>query len=328
MFPARGMPVKAALLALLAALPFLTACGQKGNPTLRSFEKPHQIAAMRAVHREDEIVLSWDRPAETRVVIQGIEVGRADADAPGQSVTSQDFRIVARLSGDAASYVDKDFRNGTRYLYRLRTLSARNVWGDYSPVLDVTPEAPPPAPQGLTYAVGNDFVEISWDKVAGDLLYNVYLSRQAGARPEAVRNAAPLDENRLRDRVNAAGTVYYSVRAFRRTLLRDEGPLSQELRVDPSEFMPAAPAGLQFVHSDMAVFLLWRENTESWLKGYRVYRKGSAEPEAAVIGFSTTPAFRDAEPLATEARYCVSAQGPAAESPGRACADVIPRGER
>jgi hypothetical protein len=315
-------------MASLAALTFSASCGQKGYPTLRSFEKPHQITAMRALHRGDEIILSWDRPAETKVILQGLEIERAVAASREAAQSEQDFRLIARLPGDAAGLTDEDVRAGTRYLYRLRPVSARGVYGDFSPVLDVIPEEPPPAPRGLRYTVNGDSVEISWERLEGDVLYDIYRSRQAGAQPGAPRNTAPLEESRFTDKADPAGIVFYSVKAFRRTALRDEGPLSQELEVNPATFRPGPPEGLRFVSSDRAVFLLWRENPEPWVRGYRIYRKGPSDPDLVLIGFSAGPAFRDEAPPASHARYCISAQGPAAESFGGECVEVARAGER
>jgi len=326
--PVRRFSIVTTLLVSLNALLLMASCGQKGYPTLRSFEKPHQIAALRALHREHEVILSWDRPAETKVILQGIEIERAEATGRETTLGEPDFRLIARLPGDGAGFVDKDVQAGTRYVYRIRAVSARDVYGAFSPMLDVTPQEPPPSPRGLRYAVGIDSVEISWERLDGDVLYDIYRSRQAGARPGEPTNKAPLEESRFTDRADSTGIVYYSVKAFRRTPLRDEGPLSQELEVNPATFRPGAPEGLRIVPSDRAIFLLWKENPELWVKGYRIYRKGPSDPDQTLIGFSVTPAFRDGAPQTGPARYCISAQGPLAESPGQVCAEASPYDER
>ncbi|MEK7864849.1 MAG: hypothetical protein AAB175_03425, partial [Nitrospirota bacterium] len=44
---------------LFAACLILVSCGKKGPPTLKAYEKPSAPAAVKAIHREDRIILSW-----------------------------------------------------------------------------------------------------------------------------------------------------------------------------------------------------------------------------------------------------------------------------
>ena len=44
---------------LFAACLMLVSCGKKGPPTLKAYEKPSAPAAVKAVHRENRILLSW-----------------------------------------------------------------------------------------------------------------------------------------------------------------------------------------------------------------------------------------------------------------------------
>src|SRR3989337_3925789 len=59
-------------------LPFLLifclliiSCGKKGEPTLKSYEKPDPPSNLRAIHRESEIILLWDFPKNKENTIKG-----------------------------------------------------------------------------------------------------------------------------------------------------------------------------------------------------------------------------------------------------------------
>src|SRR5512136_1101507 len=97
MSPGRLISVAAAALACLAVLPCLTACGAKGQPTLKSFEKPPAVAAIRAVHQEGEIVLTWDIPVEKQIILQSLEIERAEAAQEGPAQGPREFHVIARL---------------------------------------------------------------------------------------------------------------------------------------------------------------------------------------------------------------------------------------
>ena len=47
---------------LLAAFFLLTACGKKGDPTLKSYEKPETPSQLTAVFRPSEVILTWQFP--------------------------------------------------------------------------------------------------------------------------------------------------------------------------------------------------------------------------------------------------------------------------
>ena len=55
---------------LIVPLLFLTACGKKGAPTLKEYEKPPAPSSLKAIHREEKIVLLWNYPKEKRVPLR------------------------------------------------------------------------------------------------------------------------------------------------------------------------------------------------------------------------------------------------------------------
>ncbi|HEX8949387.1 MAG TPA: fibronectin type III domain-containing protein [Dissulfurispiraceae bacterium] len=296
-------------LLLLMVVPLFFSCGKKGDPTLYTFEKPSPVKDIKALHREDKITLSWPYPADEREIIKGFYVEKAEVDERGA------FKNLAFLKSDASRFVDTEFKAGRTYFYKMRVYSLRDVISDESPVLRVTPAELPPPPSGLSYKVTGNAVEISWERVPGSKVsYNIYRSYEKGVYPPSPLNGTPLQEPFFEDKVNLERVSYYTVRSLLDTPIMDEGYPSAELAVDPASFVPSSPFGLKFVPSHKKVFLMWNENPEPWVRGYRIYRKRAGETEFRIIGESLTPAFTDPEPLTSETFYYVTAVGPQKES--------------
>jgi len=68
---------------LIACL-LVASCGKKGEPTLKSYEKPDPPSNLRAIHRESEIILLWDFPKNKEKTIKGFYlmklIGRGDSE--------------------------------------------------------------------------------------------------------------------------------------------------------------------------------------------------------------------------------------------------------
>ena len=283
-----------------------TACGKKGDLTLRAFEKPAAAGNISALHRDNEINIFWQYPAHEMQRIKGCQVMRSD---DGGII----FKELAFLNPDKLLYVDKNFAVGREYYYKIRCLSVRNIYSDDSAVIKVIPLPLPQKPEDISYKVENDSIKIHW-RQAADLKYNIYKSFQKGDYSISPLNNEPLSENYFNDKIETGKTVYYTVRALLGTEIRDEGPPSEELEVNPASFVPSRPSGLKHIPVEKASYLLWKENPEAWVKGYRVYRKRLIDDNFVLIGEPAAPVFADAEPLASKTVYYITAVGPVKES--------------
>lgn len=301
------------LLLIFSAL-FIISCGKKGDPTLKTFEKPMPVKEIRAVHREDELIISWSYPAAEREKIKGFYIEKAEIKGPESRIQSPEFKNIAFLKNDISQFIDKDFKTGRLYFYKIRVYSLRDVISDNSPIIRTVPQYLPKPPAGLSYKVTNDSIEIAWQAI-GDgqdaigIRYNIYRSYEKGKYSASPINSSPLKELFFKDRIEKEKTVYYTVRALLDTELKDEGYLSEELEVNPETFIPSQPHNLKYVPSEKKVYLMWDENPEIWVKGYRIYRKRASEAEFRLIGESISPAFTDNEPLSSKRSYFITAVG-------------------
>lgn len=306
----------------------ITSCGKKGDPTLKAFEKPMPVKEIRAVHREDEIIISWQYPAPERAKIKGFSIEKAEIKNQEAGVRGQEFKRIAFLKSDASQFIDKDFIVKKEYLYKIRVYSLRDVSSDDSPVIKVNPLPLPQIPEGLSYVITKDSIKIKWDSVGNSIKYNIYKSYEKGNYPLFPVNDAPLSETHFYDIIEKEKPVYYVVRALLDTDIKGEGYPSEELEVNPEAFIPSSPYNLKFVPSKQRVYLMWNENLETWVRGYRIYKKKALDADFKVIGESIAPAFTDTEPLLSKAYYYITALGPKKESSPSEIIEVYPLGEQ
>ena len=291
----------------------LTACGKKGEPTLKSFEKPDAPASLTAVHRGKTIVLRWsyDRPKES--FIAEFIVLRS---------TGADFEKLTHLEKDTRMFVDRDIETGITYRYKIIAQNPRGVYSNNSPVVTAAPVSVPLPPGKLSYTVTGTTVILSWvPQNAGDK-FNVYKSSEKGAYGLMPMNQTPLSEPVFKDALSVNTIAHYTVRSLTGSEIRDEGEASEELTVDPADLVPPRPQNVRAYPSSDRIFLSWDEASEPWVTGYRVYRR-TAGGEYMFIGKTQIPTFVDKDPADAQRDYRVAAVGPSKEGPAAEIGNVL-----
>jgi hypothetical protein len=289
----------------IACLFLFVGCGKKGNPTMKSFEKPAVVQQMRAIHRDGKVTISWSYPRQARIVIKGFYVERATGAEPYQN--------IGFVKGDTLQYVDEHFETGREYRYKVRVYSMRDVISDDSPVLKVMPLRLPDPPVGLSYYLTNDSIEITWDKAVDGVVYNIYRSPEKGKYSASPINATPLEKPFYQDGVDVGKPVFYTVRSLVISTVNNEGGPSADIEIDPQSFIPARPTDLRYVRSQNKAYIFWKENAETWVKAFRIYCKvglGEYIPVAEV----SVPLFIEEDPVSSPSSYYVTAVGPIRES--------------
>lgn len=300
----------------------LPACGKKGNPTLKTFEKPPAVSGVLVAHTEEGLLVTWAYPQQNRAAVKGFYLERAE----GQDC--KEFVNKGFLAKDTLRFVDGEFGLGRTYCYRVRAYSLRDVISDSSPVVRATPVALPAPPERLTYTISGDTVEIRGEGRGEGIRYNIYKSAIKGEQPRAPLNSTPLAEPVFKDRAEPTRAVVYTFRSVVDNGMVNEGPPSEALDIGPASFVPSQASGLRFVAMPGAVHLQWNENPEPWVAGYRIYRRGATEEEYTVIGEVISPAFTDPAPPASKALYAVAAVGPGQAGALSAPVAVAPYVER
>jgi hypothetical protein len=301
------------LIFLLISCFVLASCGKKGDPTLKSYEKPDPPSNLGAIHRESEIILLWDFPKSKEQAIKEFYLLKSKG---------EDFERIF-LEPDKRSYIDKDFEIGHHYKYKIISQNLRGITSDDSNIIEIDPKDPPAPPDRLSFKVEYDSLTLTWEDVVDGVLYNIYRSDKRGLYSLMPLNKEPIQGTSFRDRFDIRRTVYYTIRSLRGGDIRDEGPVSEELEVNSSEFMPSPPAGLQAVVKGEGVYLIWKEAPETWVGGYKVYREIDKKEGFIFIGETSLPVYFDKEKPLTKRNYRVTALGPSKEGPASEIRDVV-----
>jgi hypothetical protein len=293
------------LLMLFAPLLFIS-CGKKGPPTLRAYEKPERPAGLTALHREDRIVLNWSYPDDLRPSIKGFQILRSEG---------KGFEREIFVKSDQDSFADKDFKLNVTYEYKVVAQNLKDILSDDSDIVTVTPASLPPPPGDISVATEPDGVKIAWDSSGEGVCYNVYRSTEKGKYGAASLNAEPDCSTSFKDNLlSLESPVYYTIRALHNTPSRDEGYPSGEIEVAPSKFVPSPPSDIRVAKTRDKIYLLWKESPESWVRGYRVYRKLEGERDFVFLGEVKTPTFTDTRKIGKRVWYKIRAEGPLSES--------------
>lgn len=277
------------------------ACGKKEPPRLAVHEKPPVPSALKAIHREGELLLSWKYPEYA--ALEGFVLMKA---ADGE------FERIAMTKKPA--YLDRDFMPGQSYRYRVLARDLRGLLSEASEEITVSPVQAPPPPEDISYEISRNSIRLSWGHPSHDVLFNVYKTKKEGQYPLTPANPEPLKEPSFTNGIDPSQEVFYTVRALRGGPLRDEGPPSEEVSIGPGDYLPSRPVGLKAVVLEDRVVLVWEENPETWVRGYRLYRAVEGG-EFEGVGTAQTPTYTDMERPEGKVFYKVSAMGPVNEGP-------------
>ena len=299
---------------LLTACCLLTSCGKKGDPTLKSYEKPDPPSVLRTIHRESEIILLWEFPKDKEPAIKGFYLMKS---------TGRDFEKIATLENNKRSYIDNDFKTGSTYKYKIVSQNLKGITSNDSNIIQIVPETSPPPPGNILFRIEHDSLILNWESAGDRIMYNIYKSNEKGIYHLMPLNKKPVKETSFRDNFDIKGPVYYTIRSLVGSDIRDEGSVSEEIEINPFEFIPSSPSGLQAVVKKENVYLIWKEAPETWVVGYKVYREINKKEGFIFIGETQTPAFLDKDEPSTKRNYRVTALGPSKEGPPAEIRDIV-----
>ncbi|OGW38749.1 MAG: hypothetical protein A2Y97_05855 [Nitrospirae bacterium RBG_13_39_12] len=293
------------LLSVIFILFLLASCGKKGELTLKSYEKPASPSGLMAIHRESDIMLFWNFPKDKETLLKGFHVMRS---------TDGDFEKIAFVENNNRSYIDTNFNVGSEYKYKIISQNLRDIISNDSNIIKIMPGTPPPPPLNISFEIERDSVRLSWESTGNGILYNIYKSNEKNKHSLIPLNKEPVSDTFFTDNLNIKKPVYYRIRSLAGTDIRDEGPASEELAIDPMEFALSPPEKLHSVVTEENVYLIWKEVPDIWVIGYRVYRETNNREGFVLIGETQTPAFLDKDKPATKRNYRVASLSASKES--------------
>ena len=309
---------------LLTTYCLLSSCGKKGDPTLKSYEKPIPPSGLKAIHRESEILLLWDFPKDKEPAIKGFYLMKIIPPTPLLEKGDRgDFEKIAFIENNKRSYIDTDFKINSDYKYKIISQNMRGIISNDSNIVNLIPKTVPSPPQNILFKVEYDSLILNWKSTENGILYNIYKSHEKGIYNLIPVNKEPTKENSFKDNLDIKKPVYYTIRSLRGSDIRDEGSASEEIEINPSKFIPSPPEGRHAVATEENVYLIWKEAPETWVVGYRVYREINKKEGFIFIGEPQTPAFLDIDKPLTKRSYRITALGPSKEGSPAELRDVV-----
>lgn len=281
----------------------IVGCGKKGPPRLIEPKKPGAPANVTAIRRAGEVTLRWDRRGSAKEY----QISRLDQTGELKTETSIEPLFIDLSGSDRHSYV-----------YTVVAFSEDGVPSELSAPVELDALPVFSAPQGLRAEITNEGVRFTWGYLAGlPIRFNVF--RATGDYPYTLTpaNAGHIGTTSYDDTPTLDAAVRYVVRPVRyseRSVVRYEGPMSNEVIVSPSNYVPSRVTGLKAFPKGKDIVVMWNENPEKWIRTYEILRVG-IEGDFSVVGSAQIPAFTDTTWIGGEVLYKVQAVGPGGAGP-------------
>lgn len=300
--------LRPALLALVGC-----GCGYVGDPLPPALNIPVPVTDLSVIELGSKIVAQFSMPHRTT---EGLELpGEArpelfigDAGPPPFDVRrwATAAKVVSDMSsrgGRVRCEIPAYPWQGRDVVIGVRVQSAKGRNGGWSNLVTLRVE-PPLEPPGNVRAAGTSSgVRITWSGAAPE--FRVF-RRTGEERALTLLATAPRPE--YVDATAAYGKTYhYAIQAARGQAESDLSP--EAVIVHEDKFPPEVPSGLTAVAGVSSVELVWNENTDADLAGYRVYRADGGGPFRLISGPREAPSYsfsdKDIRP-GTRYRYAVS----------------------
>ncbi len=299
-------------------------CGKKGDPTLKSYEKPEVPANLYALKRTDEIILNWNFPAKKEPAIKGFNILRSSLNSSSDGKEEwADFEKIAFADKKIRNYVDTSIKENISYKYKIISQNLKDILSNDSNVIMVSSTKLPEPPVQLSFRIENDKQILSWQETVPDSSYNIYKSNIRGSYKSGQINKTPVKGNSFIDNLDINKISCYIVRTISGNEVIYESNPSQEICIDPEELIPSKPFNLQAVTLSDSVVLVWEGPPEIFVTGYKIYRETDKKKGFILIGETKMPTFTDKERASTKRNYRVTAVGPLKEGPAAEIKDII-----
>ena len=301
-----------ARFAAAAALAFsLASCGYIGDPLPPALNIADRIVDLRAVEYGDRIIVDFTIPPLTTEGLALTSPGEVDLRiGPGETPFDENrWSATARktpASASAAGPVRVEFKVapwiGKQVVIGVRLVNKKGRASGWSNMVPMNVVAPIAAPVNVAAEPAQQGARITWK--SSEPSFRIFRKGPEEREPRLIGNS---NKPEFIDATAQLGLTYeYVIQAVRESA---ESELPQPVPVTPRDiFPPAPPAGLNAVAGVNSIELVWERNTETDLKGYRVYRAAAGGEFEVLAEFVDVPAYSDRQVDAGKRyRYTVSA---------------------
>ena len=255
----------------------LCGCGYIGDPLPPALNIPVRITDLNAVERGTKLVIDFTIPETTTEQLILKRRGEVELEVGGQRIAvPADTFGATHIETPASPFV------GRQVSVRVRVLNVHGRASEWSNEVKLEVVEPLTVPSKLAASAVPQGVVLRWESPRGKT-FRVFRGKDQltiADKPEWI------------DPQTAYGKTYeYSVQAL---LGAAESEIAGPVSITPEDkFPPAVPAGLQLIVGTGAVELVWDRNTESDLKGYRVYRSNDGGALQMIADAVETPSYSD-----------------------------------
>lgn len=297
--------------ALFAAAAALTGCGYVGDPLPPALNIARRIEDLRVVERGGRLIVDFTIPELTTDELPFRKLGEVDlriglADAPfsmdGWAGSAQRIEVQASGPGRVGAEAPVSRWTGKEVVAGVRIINTKGRPSDWSNLVVVRVVPPVAPPAGLKAEPDPAGVLLTWTGGASE--YRVFRKSGKDAKPVLIETTKAAS---YADKAAEYGQRYdYSVQALHQGA---ESEITEAVSITPRDiFPPAVPAGVSGVVGIGSIELVWDRNTESDLKGYRVYRAANGGDFAAIAELVDAPAYSDRQVEAgRKYRYTIAA---------------------
>lgn len=302
----RTRTLRAAALVGLAALTVLAACGRRGDPSPPIRYVPATTQDLSIAQRGRELLLNLTYPSATSAGLplpslewvelwelvrpapedgQALPASRAEFEARAQLLETFRGDDLNRLVVGDRLVIERVLREEGRepavaemLTFAVRSASSERDVSEFSNMVTMIPQLPPPAPPSTFEAEGRgDGVRLSWQPPPGDPPLGFYLYRRA---PQERVWGEPIHKLALSAGEYVDTTARFGQRyVYGLTAVSKPAPLIESAPAGVREvdyvdrYAPPTPTELVALAEPGRVRLIWRGERLPDLAGYRVYRR-------------------------------------------------------
>ncbi len=290
----------------------LASCGYVGEPLPPALNIASPVSDLRAIEIGDHFKIDFTIPPLTTeglvinrlgTVDLRIGAGTAPFNADRWSETATQVPVNADRTGPVHVDVPVAAWVGQEVVIGVRVINPKGRASGWSNLLSTRVASPVPTPANVVAKSDPQGVRLEW--TSGERSFRIL---RKGPEDKQAAQIGVSEKPEYVDATAHFGTAYqYEVQA-----LHDgaESEVAAPVSLTPRDvFPPAVPGGLNAIAGIGAIELTWDRNTESDLKGYKIYRALSGTAALELLSdVLDTPAYTDRQIEAGKRyRYAVTA---------------------
>jgi len=274
----------------------LAGCGYIGEPLPPALKIPQRVQDLRVLQYGDRLVIDFTIAPLTTEGLAIKELGPSEL-AAGPNVTPFDvgkwaagadtIPLPADTPGAVHAEIPAAKWTGKDMVFGVRPSNVKGRKAEWSNLVSLRVQPPLSVPAGLRAGATASGVRLTWS--GSEPSYRVLRKGPDEQKPSVL---AVTDKPEYLDATAQFDRTYeYIVQGLRDKV---ESEISGPVSITPKDiFPPAVPSGLTVVAGIGTIELAWDRNTESDLRGYRVYRSVDSGDFQRIADLVEVPAYSD-----------------------------------